>query len=267
MKKVILIILTICALVSFALLLLSGLAVYVGKKQSTLLAAAPKHGTLFVIAPDLSQAQGDANALANLRESMRLRFSRFGARIFWETLAGSRVRIIATVTDARDVAAARDMVSRGGHLEFRLVHPDSDQLVLNGQVPGDYELLTHQETVSGQQRTNTVIVKRESEAGLTTNIIKSAFVMRDQAGRPQIDFELTPTATAAFAEVTRANIGHRLAIVLDGRLYSAPVVQSPIETGMGQITGSFDSKEALMLSALMQYPLPVPVTNVEVKTF
>ena len=46
-------------------------------------------------------------------------------------------------------------------------------------------------------------------------------------------------ARKRFAEVTRNNIGRQLAIVLDGQLYSAPVIQGAIETGSGQITGHF----------------------------
>ena len=51
----------------------------------------------------------------------------------------------------------------------------------------------------------------------------------------------------------------RLAIVLDGELYSAPVIQTPIETGSGQITGQFDNREAFELANVLENPLRAPL--------
>ncbi len=59
--------------------------------------------------------------------------------------------------------------------------------------------------------------------------------------------------------MTRDNVGHRLAIILDGELYSAPNIQSPIETGNGQITGSFTVQEAQELANVLQNPLRAPL--------
>jgi preprotein translocase subunit SecD len=92
-------------------------------------------------------------------------------------------------------------------------------------------------------------------------------VVRGNMGEPQIDFELTPDAAKRFGDTTRENIGHRLAIILDKELYSAPVIQSAIETGYGQITGSYTLESAQELATVMQYALPVPVTVVDAKTF
>ena len=65
-------------------------------------------------------------------------------------------------------------------------------------------------------------------------------VTRGNLGEPEINFRLNDEGTAVFGQVTRENVGRRLAIVLDGDLYSAPTINSPIETGSGQITGRFD---------------------------
>src|ERR1051326_2847621 len=78
-------------------------------------------------------------------------------------------------------------------------------------------------------------------------------------GEPQIDFTLDSEGAQKFAEITRNNIHRRLAIVLDGVLYSAPVIQGAIETGRGQITGSFDQKEAFELAYVLQNPLRAPL--------
>jgi len=89
--------------------------------------------------------------------------------------------------------------------------------------------------------------------------------MRDSMGQPQIYFQLNPAGTIAFAELTRTNVDHRLAIVLDGELSSAPVIKAPMETGLCEISGSFTDTEARALANLMGDPLPVPVTLVEFK--
>jgi preprotein translocase subunit SecD len=56
-------------------------------------------------------------------------------------------------------------------------------------------------------------------------------------------------------------------MVMDGQLYSAPSIQSPIETGYGQISGNFDERESWLLATLMECPLPAPVALLDKKTF
>ena len=55
--------------------------------------------------------------------------------------------------------------------------------------------------------------------------------------------------------------------MIDGELYTAPVIQSPIEMGNGQITGQFTLMEAFDLANIMEYSLPIPITVVESKSF
>ena len=268
MKKIALIVLFFGVLAAGALVLVSGLAVYSGRQQSALLAHPPQHGTSFVIVPDMSQAGVGTNRLAALRETIQRRLYKFGDRIFWESLPGSRIHIATPVTDPNQFEMLRTLISQSGHLEFRLVHKNSDDLVANGEVPPGYELLKHSEAQpSGQPLTERIVVKKKPEPGLSGNIIKNARVMHDSMGQPEIYFQLNPAGTIAFAELTRTNIDHRLAIVLDGELYSAPVIKMPMETGLGEIAGSFTDAEARALADLMGDPLPVPVTLVEFKTF
>jgi RNA polymerase sigma factor (sigma-70 family) len=79
--------------------------------------------------------------------------------------------------------------------------------------------------------------------------IRSATVISDQiSGAPQIVIEFSPEGRDLFAEITRANINKRLAMVLDGQLYSAPVIKSEIPGGTAQISGSFSEEEARELA-------------------
>ena len=99
-----------------------------------------------------------------------------------------------------------------------------------------------------------VVVKKKPENGLAGDIVENAMAVRGNLGEPQIDFRLNNEGAKRFGEVTRNNIGQRLAIVLDGELYSAPVIQSAIETGNGQITGHFTPEQALQLANVLQNP-------------
>jgi SecD/SecF fusion protein len=75
--------------------------------------------------------------------------------------------------------------------------------------------------------------------------LKSASVITNQpAGKPWIQITFTDAGAKRFAKVTRQNIGKRLAIIIDGRLYSAPTIKSEIRGGKAEINGNFSGTEA-----------------------
>jgi len=265
MKRIVLL---VCAAAGGLTFLFVVLAVRHFYPPTALLSKPPAHGSSFIIEADFSQAGLDTNNLARLKDAIQRRASKFGTRIFWEPISESRVRVRAAVTNPEDAQAASRALFSGGLLELRLVHPDNDKLVAEGEVPAGYQLLKREETTpDGRKRTEQIVVKDSPEPGLERNLTKRAMVVRDNSGRPQIDFAMQPEAAIAFGVVTRENVGRRLAIVMDGKLYSAPVIQSPIETGRGQISGHFESTEAFQLAAALDTPLPVPVTVIESKAF
>jgi RNA polymerase sigma factor (sigma-70 family) len=75
--------------------------------------------------------------------------------------------------------------------------------------------------------------------------LKLASVITNQpAGKPWIQITFTDAGAKRFAKVTRQNIGKQLAIIIDGRLYSAPTIRSEIRGGRAEITGNFSVQEA-----------------------
>jgi SecD/SecF fusion protein len=70
-------------------------------------------------------------------------------------------------------------------------------------------------------------------------------------GRPMVMFNFDRQGGTSFAEITAANIGQRFAVVLDGEVLTAPVIQQAIPGGQGQITGSFTVEEAQTLAVLL----------------
>jgi len=79
--------------------------------------------------------------------------------------------------------------------------------------------------------------------------VKSAKVIKDkQFGRPQIEIRFTDEGKKRFTEVTRDSIGKRLAIVINGQLYSAPKIMMEIPSGTAVISGNFSEQEAKELA-------------------
>src|ERR1035437_1333943 len=232
-------------------------------------------GTSFLVSMDtnvLAAAEGETNqvarapdisgALSQAIEVLRKRIDRFGvAEPIIQSAGGNRILIQLPGLSQSDKESAKATIEKTAFLEFRMVKDDSDEIIKSGdRVPYGYELLKHVDQMSdGKTRLEQVIVKKKPENGLAGDIIKSAMVVRGNLGEPQIDFTLTDDGAKRFAQVTRENVGHRLAIVLDGELYSAPNIQSPIETGNGQITGSYTIETAMELANVLQNPLKAPL--------
>ena len=78
--------------------------------------------------------------------------------------------------------------------------------------------------------------------------LKSASMSKDSLGRPIVDITLTTKGAEQFATITQQNLHKRLAIVIDGHLTSAPMIQSPITSGKAQISGNFSKEEATDLA-------------------
>ncbi len=107
-------------------------------------------------------------------------------------------------------------------------------------------------------------LKAESEMVVTGADLVSTRVEADQSGKPQVAFEFNADGARTFGEFTRTHIGDILAIVLDNRIISAPVINSAILEGRGVIEGSFDMKEAAELSSLLNSgSLPVPLSIIQ----
>ncbi|WP_456413518.1 protein translocase subunit SecD [Oceanithermus profundus] len=93
-----------------------------------------------------------------------------------------------------------------------------------------------------------------------------ARVQFDRFNRPEVALEFTPEGAKKFADLTRNNIGRRLAIVLDGTIYSAPNIQTAITDGRAVITGINDLDEATQIALVLRSgSLPVPLHVEEVR--
>jgi SecD/SecF fusion protein len=221
-------------------------------------------GTSFLVrmnTNDLSQPTEASGALSEAVEVLRKRVDKFGvAEPVIQPEGTDRILVQLPGLSADDQERAKISIQKAAFLEFRIVHQNSDEDIRDGVVQPGYEILRRkQRNRDGKEFTEVVEVKKKPE--MTGSGIKNAMVARGTLGEPEIHFTLDDAGAKRFGDITRENVGRRLAIILDGELYSAPVIQSPIETGSGQITGHFDQKEAFELANVLQNPLKTSLTN------
>ena len=108
--------------------------------------------------------------------------------------------------------------------------------------------------------------ERTFPTAMTGDVLRTAIARQDQFGIWEIGFELTGAGSDQFFAYTSANMGQPMAIVLDGVVLSAPVIQAAIRD-QGVITGQFSEAEANSLAIQMRYgSLPVPLKVVDVRS-
>ena len=154
------------------------------------------------------------------------------------------------------------LIQMSNKLEFRLVHPNSDQLLAQNVIPPGYEVL-REESIKVGEEPPPVLVSRRVE--MTGNGIDKAFASRDEFGRTKVAMRFNGEGTRKFAQITGNNVGRRLAIVLDGRLYSAPNINARIDGGNAEITGNFSVEEAQLIADALtsgSFPFRVDVEAV-----
>lgn len=111
-----------------------------------------------------------------------------------------------------------------------------------------------------------LVAKEASLTGDTIVNAKTEFSSRG-FGEPYVSLTLNPKGAQVFANVTATNVGKRLAIVLDGKVVSAPVIREAIPSGQAQISGNFTVNEANDLSVILRAgALPAPVVVEEERT-
>ena len=107
-------------------------------------------------------------------------------------------------------------------------------------------------------------MNRGGKAPLTGEVIVNAYQDLDQRSAPSISMSMNATGAKKWRKLTADNVNRRIAVVLDGYVYSAPNVQGEIPNGQSQITGNFSMEEAQDLANILKAgSLPAPTTIVE----
>jgi preprotein translocase subunit SecD len=178
--------------------------------------------------------------------------------------------ILIQLPGIQDPERAKEIIGKTALLEFKLVddNVNVEEAVRNGPPPGRQILHGYGgrgESGVGAEKVAYVV---EARTLMTGEYITDARVRpSSQLQGPYVELVLNSTGARLFEQITGANVKRRLAIVLDNRVYSAPVIQERIGGGRASITGSFDIKEARDLAIVLRAgALPAPVEIVEERT-
>ena len=169
----------------------------------------------------------------------------------------------------KDPGRAKSLIGRTALLEFKLVDEEhSLEEALKGNIPEGDEILNEVrvDRQSGRRSSSPLLLK--SKTLLTGESLESATVqIGDRFGEPHVSIKFNSQGAADFERITGENVKKRLAIVLDGSVHSAPVIQERISGGNAQITGSFTMDEARDLAIVLRAgALPAPVSILEERT-
>jgi preprotein translocase subunit SecD len=177
-------------------------------------------------------------------------------------------QIIIQLPGVTDVNRAKNIISNTAILEIKLVEsgPASDEKSLlephGGKVPEGMEVVPGVSGVKGDTTRMYYLVKRV--AAITGRDLRNAKPTLDEYNLPAVGFTLNGQGVNKFSSVTGANVGRQLAIILDGLVQSAPVIESRISTADARITGSFTTQEAQDLSLVLRSgALPASLDHLE----
>ena len=170
--------------------------------------------------------------------------------------------IVVQLPGIQDPERAKELIGRTALLEFRLLAEGPQAGTVEHPGPGVQVLYGRSDT----GRRQAYLVERRTL--MTGDVLTDASVSPGTATEGMaVEFVLDARGAKQFGQVTSANVGRRLAIILDGMVESAPTIREPITGGRGQITGRFDFKEAQDLANVLRNgALPAPLKLMEERT-
>ncbi len=185
-------------------------------------------------------------------------------------------RILVQLPGVDDPERVRRLIKSTAFLEFRVVKfpkggggvGSREEILANygGQLPDDVEILEGDRVDDNQQVVGKLYYAVEKRRTVTGRDLASAKPGMGQFNQPVVEFTLKPQGAEAFGEMTGKNVGSGLAIVLDGRVVTAPVLKSRI-SDRGQIEGSFTQQEVQdLVTTLRSGSLPASITYLEERT-
>lgn len=237
-----------------------------------------KGGVAFVL-------EVDETAVSNLEEGERTEKLAKAIEIIGDRVNGlgvaepvirpigeSRIEVQLPGINTRDNPEVLESVKKPARLDFRLVYPFA-RPGPGVEIPAGYQVkVLEQEGANGQVVETELFIKRTWE--MTGENVSDAYATMDEFGRYRIILKFNAAGQRQFADATREvakftdqlvqRTGNpearaQLAIMLDGRLYSAPGVKEEINSDSAEITGQFSQREAIELANVLNNPLDLPL--------
>src|SRR5438270_8921086 len=223
-------------------------------------------GTSFLIRLMGGDKEVNKGMLDQAVEVIRKRVDYFGGGEPVISPVGSdRILVQIPGLDTAKIQEARAQLSRVAKLEFRLVYPDNGERLREidqGKqvIPPEYRIETYkqQHQAEGEKPIEErLLVKKKAD--LAGDRVSGAGASYERDGWA-VHLRFDSEGAKQFGNITAANVHHRFAIVLDGVIQSAPVIQDAIYGGDAQITGRFTEEEARGLASVLENPLQTPVS-------
>jgi len=162
-------------------------------------------------------------------------------------------RILVELPGLDDPMRIKSLLGKTANLTFRFVTQNNNDTFGAEKIP--YEDKTGQELVSKR-----IILSGE-------NLLDAQPKMNNETNETVVSFSLDRVGAKRFGKATSTGVGKQLAIVLDGKIVSAPVIRDAIVSGSGQISGNFTFQSATDLALLLRSgALPAPLNIIEERT-
>ncbi len=175
----------------------------------------------------------------------------------------NRIEVQLAGVSTRDNPEVLNSLKKPARLDFKLVHPTATPPM--DAPPGYVPMTLEGESRTGETYAEELYIKYVPE--MTGEAVTDSYPTMDDFGRFKIILRFSKEGSQQFAAVTKtiADEGQRtgrrarLAIVLDGKLYSAPGVEKEINGGSAEISGQFSQREAIDLANVLNNPLDLPL--------
>lgn len=230
----------------------------------------------------------EGSALSKSIEVIRNRIDEFGVTEP-EIVSQGADRIVVQLPGVKDITRAKDLIGKTAKLEFKMVNDEIAPTALNdwmtkvkaagitfkkgdrfseylakvnehlkADLPKGYEIAFSKTQNANNEITDLQPYLLENASALTGEELQEAIVRVDQQNnRPYVAMDFKPTGAKIFSDLTGNNVNKRMAIVLDGNVYSAPVINERISGGSAQVTlgqGDYESnmREARDLALVLR---------------
>ncbi len=158
------------------------------------------------------------------------------------------------------VGVSEPMISRVGNDRILVQMPGVENPAQLRELLGSTAKMSFQMVASGPGQGISMLPMRDGAGAIAVEdriaisgdrLTRAASAFDPDTGRPMVTFAFDRLGATSFAEITSASIGRRFAVVLDGEVLTAPVIQTVIPGGQGQITGDFTMEEAQTLAVML----------------
>ncbi len=209
---------------------------------------------------DVQKAEMTKDALARSIEIVRRRIDALGTKEPSIQSQGGKY-IMVQLPGVDNPEHIKNLIGQTAKMTFHLVNENvSPDQIASGRAPNGTDLLPYMDAPNQ-------VVPVYSRVEVSGESLKDSQADFDQNNLPVVTTVFDATGARKFARLTTEHVNERFAIVLDGRVLSAPTIREPIPGGRGQISGGFSLQGAKDLAVLLRSgALPAPLTVIEERT-